>query len=239
MLSDVESSGVHELLLDPARWTPLQLPDTEGRMFVFQDDNARISHESGRCVITIPTFSLKHDSEQMLDNGKVLLIFDKALAISNEGGLDVQSTISVEPHGTYTGDYRDGVASLTLFDPRSGYVFDWFVTPDRAYALHERLAVEAVEAQETFSHVVDDPFQESVTNGRRKCRVRLDWACGHVEWFLDGKRQYLVRVGADRPSSINVGLGIFTLRPVGPNGSTCVVGQGLTGNWYDLKVTRF
>jgi hypothetical protein len=224
--------------VDPDRWATLVLTGQDGSRFEFLDTNAEVSVRGGIFEVSIPCFSLNHDSEQMLDNGKSLFISTHQFKITPGGSLEISASVSAEPHGQHSGGYRDGVVSLTVLNTETGAVFDWFVASSGAYALHERLPISGPDDPECFSHVIENPLaRQSDTSIPHRYTVRLNPTLGRAQWLLDGQKYYEVQGRTDIPSAVRIGLGIFTLLPLVDGSSTCIRGQGMTGRWSELSIS--
>ena len=59
--------------LDPTRWSPARLPLPTGGDHVPLDPNAELAVGEGEVKVTIPRFSLAHDSFQAADSAKYLI----------------------------------------------------------------------------------------------------------------------------------------------------------------------
>jgi hypothetical protein len=59
--------------LDPGRWSPARLPLPTGGEHLPLDPNAELTVGEGEVQVTIPRFSLAHDSFQPADSAKYLI----------------------------------------------------------------------------------------------------------------------------------------------------------------------
>lgn len=218
-------------------WKPLALDGADGSPFVFFDDNAKLSVNQGILEVTIPRFTLRNDKDQSLDNGKSLLLSTSEFGVVTGERLSFSVSMTARGHGTYDNDYHNGVVSFSILDLMSGLVFDWLITEEKAYALHERLTLEPMDDR-GFSHLVDNPYLTLDSSAKsNRFEVSFDANAGTVRWSVNDCEQYRV-VGTEIPSQLRLGLGIFTLCQLGSEGSTCIKDQGMTGSWSVLEIRR-
>jgi hypothetical protein len=105
--------------LDPARWSPARLPLPAGGEHIPLDPNAELTVAQGEVRVSIPRFSLSHDTFQPADSPKYLIFstrpfelppgrpatFAVDLAVENIGG---------NPEELSSHDYRRGDARSAL-----------------------------------------------------------------------------------------------------------------------------
>ncbi|MFF0447511.1 DUF6081 family protein [Streptomyces sp. NPDC004609] len=222
--------------LDTAKWTHLEYPMQVGPPWRCADPGAVTAVGDGTLAVDIERFRLAHDTVQIMDNPKYLLLSTEEFALPDAG----RAVFTVDMRATSRGgdrhDYRDGVAAFNVLDMETGSVFDVAANSEHVWAIHEMLPVPGAP-EEPFTRMVEDPFAGVApgTGAVRRCQVVIDTAGGHVRWVVDGRMIHQAN-GIAFPSRVRVGLGIFTLHPVGPDGSRSVNGQGVSAAWSGLTV---
>ncbi|MCM2393724.1 DUF6081 family protein [Streptomyces albipurpureus] len=221
---------------DREAWTYLEYPMPDGPPWRCCDPAAVTTAGDGTLTVDIPAFRLAHDSVQIMDNPKYLLLSTEDFPLPPGSTVTFTVDMAVTCTGGDPHDYRDGVAAFNVLDMASGSVFDVAANNDHVWAIHELLPVPGA-AGETFTRMVEDPFTGVLPGaGRvRRCQVVIDTTAGRVDWLVDGKSVHRAD-GIAPPASVKIGLGVFTLHPVGPDGTTSLRGQGLSVRWSGLTV---
>jgi hypothetical protein len=220
---------------DASKWQYLQYPMPNQDAWVCCEPQARIGAKDGRLTVGIDRFELEHPV-QIVDNCKFVLLSTETFAVPETGAITVTGEMFAEGVGTQAHDWQDGFASLIVIDPSTGWVFDICATSEAVGAIHERLPIGPdVHA---FTHVVEAPLAGVQTTAGQvhQFQITLDAAAQTVTWDVDGVEIFWAS-GVEIPAAINLGLGIFTLRPVTESGSRSLRGQGFKAGWSNLTVS--
>ena len=109
--------------------------------------------------VTIPRFSLAHDTFQPADSAKYLIFSTRDFELAPDRPATFAVDLAVENLGGEPGDYRLGMAAFHAFDFEvTKRVFAVCGTSTRVLALHEQLG--AWGAGDPFYHVVESPYEE-------------------------------------------------------------------------------
>jgi hypothetical protein len=124
--------------LDPARWTPARLPLPTGDEHIPLDPNAELAVGEGEVRVTIPRFSLSHDSFQAADSPKYLTFSTHGFELPPDRPATFAVDLAVENIGGEPGDFRRAMAAFHVFDLAvTKRVFAVCGTSTRVLALHE------------------------------------------------------------------------------------------------------
>jgi hypothetical protein len=221
---------------DAARWGPARLPLPTGGEHLPLDPAAELAVGGGAVRVTIPRFSLAHDTFQPADSAKYLIFSTRQFELPPEGPATFAVDLAVENLGGGAEDYRRGMAAFHVFDFEvSKRVFAVCGTSTRVLALHEQLG--AWGAGEPFYHVVESPyadFDDDFTR-QRTCEITLDRGGSSAVWRVDGRTVYQAD-GTFVPERVRIGFGIWTMLPIRDGRSRSLDGQGLDARWRRFRV---
>jgi Family of unknown function (DUF6081) len=221
--------------LDTARWRHLEYPMPDGPSWVCAEPHARTSVADGALTVEIDRFELEHPA-QLIDNCKHVLLSTESFRLPDSGTMTIAADVTATSVNATPHEHRDGFASLIVIEVSTGLVFDLAATSDRVFAIHERLPVS--DAMPCFTRIVDDPLAGLASGPAtvHHCSITFDTAARTVRWMVDDTLLFDA-AGVQMPQEINVGLGIFTLHPVGAHGSRSLHGQGMHATWRDVRVS--
>lgn len=217
------------------KWKFLEYPMPDGEPWVCREPQSRITVADGVLSVDIDRFELENPV-QPIDNCKFVLLSTESFRVPSQGKLVVSAKMTGSGKGTAPYDWKDGFASLVVTDRSTGWVFDVVAIAEAIGAIHERLPISP-EVQ-WFTNVVEAPLIDLGAAPEKvyQCEITLDAAAHTATWVVDGHEIYRAK-GIEIPPSVNVGMGIFTLRPVVDGESRSVRGQGFGASWSNIKVT--
>jgi Family of unknown function (DUF6081) len=222
--------------LDAARWSPARLPLPTGGDHIPIDPNAEAAAGEGELRVTIPRFSLSHDSFQPADSPKYLLFSTGQWELPPDRPVTFAVEQAVTNLGGDPDDYRLGMAAFQVFDfEESKRVFGVCGTSTRAFALHEQLG--AWGAGDPFYYMVESPyedFDDDLTR-LRTGEVTLDRSASTATWRVDGHTVYQAH-GTLIPERVRIGLSIWTMLPIRNGRSRSLAGQGMDVRWRRPRI---
>jgi Family of unknown function (DUF6081) len=237
--SEVEYDDLRGPDLDPALWSPARLPLPTGE-HVPLDPNAEVDVVEGEVRVTIPCFSLSHDSFQSADSPKYLVFSTRQFDLPSDRPATFAVEMAIENIGGDPADYRRGMAAFHVFDLEvSSRVFAVCGTSTRVLALHEQLGLGGGGMGEPFYHVVESPYEDFDDDFTRPraCEVSLDRGGSTAAWRVDGHTVYEAH-GTLIPERVSIGFGIWTMVPIRDDRSRSNDGQGLSARWRRFRVYR-
>jgi hypothetical protein len=102
--------------LDAARWSPARLPLPTGGEHIPLDPGAVLAVGEGEVRVTIPRFSLSHDTFQSADSPKYLILSTREFELPPDRPATFAVDLAVENIGGDPADFRRGMAAFHLFD---------------------------------------------------------------------------------------------------------------------------
>jgi hypothetical protein len=222
--------------LDPARWNPARLPLPTGGEHIPLDPNAELAVDEGEVRVTIPRFSLSHDTFQSADSAKYLIFSTRQFELPQDGPATFAVDLSVENIAGEPADFRRGMAAFHAFDFEvSKRVFAVCGTSTRVFALHEQLGFGGTV--EPFYHVVESPYEDFDDDFARlrACEITLDRSRSTATWRVDGRTVYQAP-STFIPERVRIGFGIWTMLPIRDGRSRSLDGQGLNARWRRFRV---
>jgi Family of unknown function (DUF6081) len=223
--------------LDAARWSPARLPLPTGEHIPL-DPGADVAVGAGEVRVTIPRFSLSHDTFQSADSPKYLTFSTRRFELSADRPVTFAADLAVENIGGEPGDFRRGMAAFHVFDlDVSKRVFAVCGTSTRVLALHEQLGLGGGGAGEPFYHVVESPYEDFDDDFTRlrACEITLDRSESTAVWRVDGHPVYEAH-GTLIPERVAIGFGIWTMLPIRDGRSRSLDGQGMEARWRRFRV---
>jgi hypothetical protein len=222
--------------LDAAYWSPARLPLPSGGEHIPLDPNAEVSVSGGEVRVTIPRFTLSHDTFQPADSPKYLVFSTGQFELPADRSATFAVDLAVENINGNPDDFREGMAAFHAFDFEvSKRVFAACGTSTRVLALHEQLG--AWGANEPFYHVVESPYEDFDDDFTRlrTCEITLDRSTSTAVWHVDGRKVYEAR-GTLVPDRVRIGFGIWTMLPIRNGHGRSLRGQGVDARWRRFRV---
>ncbi len=225
--------------IDPSKWTIMSFPMGDGNVWTWAEPAARISSRNGGTALTIDPFTRKHDKVHMFDDPKQLYGSTRNFPVSKTGLTTFEVDMGAETYRSNAEDISDAFAGLILMDFSTGMIFDFVTTGKKIGVIYERLLIPGLTDERTaFTYLIESPFSGVKTspNKMHHYTVNLDAPNKRAEWLVDGKKFFNAESVPAWPNEIQIGFGLFTLKPVDiEKGSMSVHGQGATGVWKDFK----
>jgi hypothetical protein len=159
--------------LDAARWSPARLPTPTGGEHIPLDPNAELAVGNGEVRVTIPRFSLAHDTFQPVDSPKYLIFSTRQFELPPDRPARFAVDLAVENLGGDPGDYRWGMAAFQVFDLEvSTRVFSVCGTATRVFA-RGRVALRGLRRRlHPASRLRDHPRPEQIDRDLARRRPR-------------------------------------------------------------------
>ena len=224
--------------LDDARWSPARLPSPTGGEHIPLDPNAELTVGEGEVRVTIPRFSLSHDTFQPADSPKYLIFSTGRFELPADRTATFAVDLAVKNIGGDPGDFRLGMAAFHVFDlDVSKRVFAVCGTSTRVFALHEQLGLGGGGTGEPFYHVVESPYEDFDDDFTRlrACEITLDRSRSSAAWRVDGRTVYEAH-GTLIPEHARIGFGVWTMLPIRGDSSRSLEGQGMDARWHRFRL---
>jgi hypothetical protein len=223
--------------LDAARWSPARMPLPTGE-HVPLDPNAEVAVGGGEVRVTIPRFSLSHDTFQSADSPKYLVYSTRRFELPADKPATFAVDLAIENIGGEPRDYRWAIAAFHVFDIAvTKRVFAACGTSTRVLALNEHLPLGGGGAGDHFQHVVESPYEDFDDDftRRRACEITLDRSTSNATWHVDGHPVYEAH-GTLIPERVQIGFGVWTMLPIRDGRSRSLEGQGMVARWHRFRL---
>jgi hypothetical protein len=222
--------------LDATLWTPARLPLPTGE-HVPLDPNAELAVGEGEVRVTIPRFSLSHDTFQAADSPKYLMFSTGQFELPPDRPATFAVDMAVENVGGEPGDYRLAMAAFQVFDMVSQRVLSVCGTSTRVLALDEQLGLGGGGAGEPFIYMAESPYEDFGDDFTRlrECEITLDRGSSTAAWRVDGRKVYETH-GTLIPDRVGIGFGVWTMLPIRDGRSRSLDGQGMNARWRRFRV---
>ena len=222
--------------LDAGHWSPARLPLPTGEHLPL-DPTAELAVGEGEVRVTIPRFSLSHDTFQPVDSAKYLIYSTRQWELPPDRPATFAVDLAVENIGGEPEDFRRGMAAFHVFDLEvTSRVFAVCGTSSRVLALHEQLGLGGGGGGEPFYHVAESPYEDFDDDFTRlrACEITLDRSRSTAAWRVDGRRVYEAHTLI--PERARIGFGIWTMLPIRDGRSRSLDGQGMSARWRRFRV---
>ena len=224
--------------LDTERWETLRLPLPTRGEHIAVDPNAELAVGDGEVRVTIPRFSLSHDTFQSVDSVKYAAGSTREFELPPDRPATFAVDLAIENIGGEPTDYRRAIAAFQVFDlEASKRVFSVTGTSTRVFAMHEHVPLAGGGPGEPFVYVIESPYEdfEDDFTRHRTCEITLDRSSSTATWRVDGHKLYEAP-GILIPERVHIGLGIYTQLPIRDGRSRSLKGQGMSARWRRFRV---
>jgi len=225
--------------VDPSKWKILSFPMGNGQNWTWEEPKAKISSRNGGLALTIDPFTRKHDTIHMFDDPKQLYGSTRTFPVSIDRQTVFEVDMGAETYRSNAEDLQDAFAGMILMDFSTGMIFDFVTTGRKIGVIYERLLIPGVTDEKTaFTYLIEAPFSGIKTKPElmHHYSVRIDAKNKRAEWTVDGRAFFKTENIPAAPKEIQIGWGLFTLKPVdSEKGSVSVHGQGATGIWKNFR----
>ncbi|WP_329013096.1 DUF6081 family protein [Streptomyces sp. NBC_00690] len=223
--------------LDPQRWAIQTNPLAEGGFWTLEEPTAKTTIDGGTLQLRVEKYERFHDTLQICDNPKHLVASTSAFQVAAQGETVFSVEMAVENIGGNPDDFRDAFASFNLIDYETAMIFDHAATSRRTYAIHERLRLPGFDPASAFTWFVEAPLSGLTIDPTEfhEYAIVFDREAGQASWYIDDRLTYEAR-DIEVPPTLRVGMGLFTLHPLHDGRSVSLRGQGMAGQWRNLRV---
>lgn len=222
--------------LSAGKWLVGEYRDAEGQVHAYYDPNTQIATGGGQVRLTIDPFTRFHDSVPALNNPKTTYRSRERFATPPGSRTLFEVDMAVETFRALPGDLRDAFATFNVVDHNTGVVFDFAVTNEIVYIIHERLLLPGVTTPEMyFAHRI---VLEVDTNPGQAHHYGISYErnWSRAEWFVDGKKVYEATVPTE-VDGFRFGFGLFSSRRLDKfSREEREHGQGASGTWSNFSV---
>jgi hypothetical protein len=199
-MRSLQRNNVLPATTDLSRWFFFEQPN-----FIARDQMARVSATYGELTIDIPRYTLTRTG--INDHPKVLMYISAlnketgfpGFKVPEEGEFYYGAKIKVQTFGTEknpfnapASDFRLSSGGLVTIDFDTFMVYDFLITPTKAYVLYERLPFDGKVKDPVafFTYVL--PVSEIQQGTKHNYKLSYNMSKYQVHYYIDGKRVFTV-----------------------------------------------
>lgn len=234
--------GFADIMKDDGPWMVggFALPD--GTRWDYREPGAIVLAQAGKLRVTVPRLTRSHDRVQFLDNAKHMYFSRERVPVNPDGETVFDISIRATGFNTRPRDLYDGFVSWNLLDLETGFAIDFFISNDTIATVYARLPFPGVPEPTTGETKYFALFKEldipTAPAQPHDYRIVYDRAEDTFVWYVDGAEVNRETRVPDKIAGFTVALGLMTEKDIGPQGSTSLHGQGLMGEWSEVRVSR-
>src|SRR5581483_1869851 len=225
-----------DLLKPESKWAIGGFPGWE-----FREPDAVVVVQNGRLRVAAVPLTRGNGVVQILDNAKHMYFSKETFAVPAGGSITVELDIRAQKFNGVPDDFYDGFVSLNLLDFSTGIAVDFFVSNEAYATVYARLpfpgtSVEAGEGHKYFALFKEQPLPKGPQQAHHYA-ITYDQGAAELRFEVEGE---LVNreVGVPPFSSFIAALGLMTEKDIVDGKSVSCHGQGLSGEWSPLTITR-
>jgi hypothetical protein len=228
--------GFADLLKPDSKWVIGGFPGWE-----FREPEAVVIVQNGRLRVAAVPLTRGNGSVQILDNAKHMYFSKERFAVPPGGEITCEIEIRAQKFNGVEDDFYDGFVSFNMLDFTTGLAVDFFVSNECFATVYARLPFPGSPAPEGDGQKYFAMFKEQpLPNGPQRIhRYRITYNQGSAELsFFVNDQLVNHEVGVPKMESFIAALGLMTEKDIVDGKSASCHGQGLVGEWSELRVTR-
>jgi hypothetical protein len=225
-----------------SKWTLGGYKLEDGTVWQYREPDATVTVQNGRLKVRAVPFTRFHHSIQTLDNAKHMYFSREHFQVPEEGATAFDVDMKAIVNNGKNADLYDAFAAFNLLDFSTGLAFDWFVGADQCATVYARVHFPGTSNGDNGMAKYFAIFNEMELPEPREelhhFRIRYSRVDDTVAWFLDDHEVNREEGIPTKVEGFTVALGLMTNRDLRSTGSASLHGQGATGEWSPLRVTR-
>jgi hypothetical protein len=228
--------GFADLLKPESPWVIGGFPGWE-----FREPDAVVIVQNGRLRVAAAPLTRGNGVVQILDNAKHMYFSKETFTVPPGGEVTCELEIRAQKINGVPDDFYDGFVSFNMLDFTTGLAVDFFVSNECFATVYARLPFPGSPAPEGDGQKYFALFKEQpLPRGPQQShRYRITYNAGGDEllFYVDDK---LVNheVNVPKMGSFIAALGLMTEKDIIDGKSVSCHGQGLVGEWSELRITR-
>jgi hypothetical protein len=228
--------GFADLLKPDAKWVIGGFPGWE-----FKEPDAVVIVQNGRLRVAAAPLTRGNGFVQILDNAKHMYFSREQFQVPPGGEISCELEIKAQKINGVPNDFYDGFVSFNMLDFSTGLAVDFFVSNECYATVYARLPFPGSPAPEDGAQKYFALFNEQpLPKGEQQNhRYRITYNQGTDELFFYVEDELVNHeVNVPKMESFIAALGLMTEKDIVDGASVSCHGQGLIGEWSELRVTR-
>ncbi len=223
------------------KWTRGEYKLPDGTAWIYNEPDAVLRIQRDHLRVRADPLRRSHDTIQILDDAKHLYQSTKRFPTPEEGGISFDIEMDAKVTGAKNNDLYNGFVVFGLTDLEGGFGLAFLtngIEYATLYARHTPLNVTSQNpSYPRFFEIHDEHSLPPLEEGRHHYTITYSREKSRVEWLVDGEHANYQDNIPDPINTFAVEIGLMTAVELGPNGSRSLQGQGITGEWSELKIT--
>ena len=226
---------------EEGKWTQgiYKLPD--GTTWTYNEPDAIIIVKRKSLQVRVEPLTRSHDTIQLLDNNKHVYLSTGRFLTPEESTIGFELNMGAKITGAKDDDLYNGFSSFNLHDLEAGFGFAFLTNGIEYSTVYFRQAPQGVVSRNPnfprFFAIYDEHPLKTLEEGRHRFSITYSKKDSKAEWFLDGESVNYQDGIPDPISSFVMSIGIGTDIDLEPTGSRSIRGQGIIGEWSQIKIT--
>jgi hypothetical protein len=224
-----------DILKPESKWVIGGFPGWE-----FREPDAVVIVQNGRLRVAAVPLTRGNGALQILDNAKHMYFSKESFRVPDGGEITCEIEIRAQKVNGVPNDFYDGFVSFNMLDFSTGLAIDFFVSNERFATVYARLPFPGSPAPDGDSQRYFALFKEQpLPRGEQQPhRYRITYNQGACELFFYVDDILVNReVNVPRMESFIAALGLMTEKDIVEGKSVSCHGQGLVGEWSELRIT--
>jgi hypothetical protein len=227
--------GYADLLKPDSKWVIGGFPGWE-----FREPDAVVVVQNGRLRVGAIPLTRGNGAVQILDNAKHMYFSKERFVVPPGGEVTCELEIRAQKINGVPNDFYDGFVSFNMLDFTTGIAIDFFVSNECFATVYARLPFPGSPAPEGDGQKYFAFFKEQpLPNGpQQNHRYRITYNHGSDELFFYVEDELVNHeVNVPKMDGFIAALGLMTEKDIVNGNSVSCHGQGLAGEWSELRVT--
>jgi hypothetical protein len=232
----IEYGGFADLLKPDSKWVIGGFPGWE-----FREPDAVVVVQNGKLRVGAMPLTRGHGAVQILDNAKHMYFSRETFQVPQGGEISCELDIRAQKFNGVPNDFYDGFVSFNMLDFTTGLAIDFFVSNECYATVYARLPFPGSPApeeggQKYFAMFKEQPLPKGEQQTHRY-KITYNQGSNELLFYVDG---VLVNHEVDVPrmEQFICALGLMTEKDIVDGKSVSCHGQGLSGEWGPLTMTK-
>ncbi len=225
-----------DILKPESKWAIGGFPGWE-----YREPDAVVVVQNGTLRVAAMPLTRGNGMVQILDNAKHMYFSKEKFEVPAGGEISVELEIRAQKFNGVPGDFYDGFVSINLLDFTTGLAIDFFVSNECFATVYARLPFPGSPApedggQKYFALFKEQPLPKGEQQ-RHRYKITYDQAVSELSFYVEGEPVNR-EVDVPKMESFIAALGLMTEKDIVDGKSVSCHGQGLSGEWSPLTITR-
>jgi hypothetical protein len=230
------------ILKSNSKWSIGSYKLQDGSTWLYREPDATIMVQNGRLKVRANPFTRAHSTVQTLDNAKHMYFSKERFDVPRDGEIAFELEMRAIVHNGHPGDVYDGFSSVNLLDIETGISADWFLGGDQAATVYARVHSSGGEPEDNgvakFFAIFNEIDLTQPAEEPHRFKIHYSRSRDTLTWFMDDREVHAEDAVPGKVNGFNIAIGLMTNKDLRSAGSVSLHGQGVTGEWSPIRVTK-